>query len=697
MAEKSSAQKAKSANRPLSRGKKSAFALLTTMLCFVALEVILGLAGVRPTATVRDPYVGFKSTIPLYVETEQPDGRILLATAENKFGWFNRQQFSKTKPKAAFRIFCLGGSTTYGRPYHDLTSFPGWLRELLPVADPSRTWEVINAGGISYASYRVAALMDELAEYDADLFIVYSGHNEFLEERTYGDIRKPSPWMHVSAALSRTRTWTTLSRLFRRDRPPVNNRFELPGEVDAVLDHTVGPTDYQRNDRLRRQVLEHYELNLARMVQIARAGGARLLFITPASNVKDCSPFKSQHGDKLGKRAFEQWSSLFERGQLFQQSEQLAEAFAAYQQAIEIDDRFAELHYRIGHALFAADRLAEARTEFERAIDEDVCPLRAVTETCRIVAQTAERFDVPLVDFDSLLKNDCLRRYGHNSPGREYFLDHVHPTIETNRLLAVAIIEQLIREGIVANSASGNDATIAEVVKRIEDRIDPQAHAVALRNLAKVLNWAGKHDEAGPLALKALETLPDDPECLFLAAAYLKMTGEVDQAIEYFRKTLMSDPEYAEAHQLLGAALVERGDFQQARVHFSEVLRINPDDADAHHMVGAILAQQEKFAEALLSYREANRLKPNDAHIYYNIAFTLEQLGKREQAIEWYTKTIRLNPEDSEAHNHLGVLLEAANRPVEAINHFREALRIKPEYVEAQRNLEATETSQVVE
>ena len=42
-----------------------------------------------------------------------------------------------------YRIFCLGGSTTYGRPYNDTTSFAGWLRELLPVADPQRRWEVI--------------------------------------------------------------------------------------------------------------------------------------------------------------------------------------------------------------------------------------------------------------------------------------------------------------------------------------------------------------------------------------------------------------------------------------------------------------------------------------------------------------------------------------------------------------------------
>ena len=37
-----------------------------------------------------------------------------------------------------------------------------------------------RSGGVSYASYRVAALMEELVRYEPDLFVIYSGHNEFL-------------------------------------------------------------------------------------------------------------------------------------------------------------------------------------------------------------------------------------------------------------------------------------------------------------------------------------------------------------------------------------------------------------------------------------------------------------------------------------------------------------------------------------
>ena len=132
--------------RRLPRWKKLLYSVLTSVALFVVLEGVLLLLDFQPDGVSRDPYVGFKSSVPLFVERAGDDGRAILVTAENKRDYFNDQQFLKRKPRGTYRVFCMGGSTTYGRPYDDTTSFPGWLRELLPVADASRDWEVINAG-----------------------------------------------------------------------------------------------------------------------------------------------------------------------------------------------------------------------------------------------------------------------------------------------------------------------------------------------------------------------------------------------------------------------------------------------------------------------------------------------------------------------------------------------------------------------
>lgn len=257
------------ASRPaarLSLRKKVVFALATTAAFFICLEIVLKFCGVQTALTGEDPFVGFESRVPLFTSATLPDGTTMMGTASNKLTAFNAQKFPKRKPSYTFRIFCLGGSTVYGRPYDDRTSFCGWLRKLLPEADPSRSWEVINVGGISYASYRVAVVEEELLQYDPDLFVIYTGHNEFLERRTYENIRDTSPIVRKVAWLAgHTRTFSLLKQV--RDRSsrstssPKNSRALLPAEVDEILNHSVGPSSYTRDDRLHEQVLEHYRFN----------------------------------------------------------------------------------------------------------------------------------------------------------------------------------------------------------------------------------------------------------------------------------------------------------------------------------------------------------------------------------------------------------------------------------------------------
>ena len=126
------------------RGAKAARQLVTVALFFLMLELALGAFGVEPLDS--DPYAGFSGFVPLFERAPGPGGDAWV-TAPGKRPWFNEQRFADPKPAHTLRLFSLGGSTTYGRPYDDRTSFSAWLRELLPRVDQGRSHEVINAGG----------------------------------------------------------------------------------------------------------------------------------------------------------------------------------------------------------------------------------------------------------------------------------------------------------------------------------------------------------------------------------------------------------------------------------------------------------------------------------------------------------------------------------------------------------------------
>ncbi len=591
-------------------------AVMAPVVFFGVLELILAAGGVEPALDHEDPFVGFAGKVPLFVPEHSADGDDWLVTANGKLELFNLQRFPTRKAPHTFRIFCLGGSTTYGRPYADGTSFAGWLRTILPAIDPARRWEVINAGGISYASYRVARLMEEIAHYEPDLLIVYSGQNEFLEERTYSSIRDlPGPVRELSAILARTRSWTVMASAMKRlglsaDEGGEEERFLLPEAVAATLDRSAGLDLYRRDDELREQILRHYRASLQRMAAIARSAGSALIFVTPASNLRSSSPFKSEHTQGVPPEQLARSEQLLEIGRRQNRTGAWAEALSTLDEALALDPRFAALHYQRGLALFALERFAEAKQAFVRARDEDVCPLRFLSEMGLVLEEVSASTGTRLVDFVDLLERDLERRRGHSILGKEDFLDHVHPTIGGHRRLALALTEAMRQDGLLPATAKLSDQAHAAVTRQVEELIDPRKHAEALASLAWTLDWAGKQDESRRLALEALESGVETPRILLIAGKHSALQGDVDTARDLYRRAVRADPLSPTPHYQMGLLSIEHGELEAAAAHFFLATVLWPDDAKAHERLGQVMAERGRYGLAVASLEEAKRRDP---------------------------------------------------------------------------------------
>jgi len=665
---------------PLSARKKITFAIFTVLLFFLLMEGALRLIGFQPMLAVEDPFVGFESKIPLFVPARGPAGREILVTADNKLELFNRQTFPQHKDSGAFRIFCLGGSTVYGRPYDDKTSFCGWLRAFLSEADPNRTWEVVNAGGISYASYRVAVVEEELTRYEPDLFIIYTGHNEFLERRTYGNIKEGSPIVRTAVRLlGHTRTYSALASIRKAWSPqtsrPQDGRDLLPAEVEEILDHSVGPASYVRDDALHAQVLKHYQFNLERMVDLARSCGARVIFVTPASNLRDCSPFKSETRADLADPDWQRWHDLYAQSQRLEREGRLDEALEVLAEAEQIDDRHAGLYFLKGRILFAKKRFTEAKQAFQRARDEDICPLRATTEMIQAVREVADRRGIPLIDYVAMIEDQSP---GH-IPGKEFFLDHVHPTIEGHRMLALALLSRMAETNLVHLAPTWGEAAIERITRKIETSLDPEVHARALLNLSKVLAWAGKTAEADRLVAEAAARgLSDDPDVLYGLGLTAERAGDWETAARHYRQALAVSPNHVRAQFKVGLIAARQNRLDQAAEAYRKVLRIKPEFAEARSNLADILAKQGDIAGALEQYQLALEHMPDIPNIHNNLAILLTRLGRLDEARRHLEQALRYNPNFPDAHYNLGVVLLNQGQFAQAADHLERVLRIDP-------------------
>ena len=470
-----------------------------------------------------------------------------------------------------------------------------------------------------------------MVQYSPDLFIIYTGHNEFLEERTYGDLKDSASIRRWTKPLYRSRTFSLSRRWLDAESTPESTQSRLPAEVDAILDHSVGPDSYHRDERRRQQVYEHFQYNLHRMIETARAAGAGVILVTPACNLKDFAPFKSEFETELDVDQSQRWSDLFLAARAAVKSGDSARSLELLRQASELDTGRADLHFQIGRTHFARGEFAQARSAFELAVDIDICPLRATSEIQRLVEQTAIEKRVPLVDFNSILRGACTDSHGHPCPGSEYFLDHVHPTVASHRLLALAILEAMARAGVVTIGQPWDDETIAVISRRIESRIDPELQARALTNLAQVLSWAGKQAAAGPIAEQAVAlrnaaNLDDDPETMFYAAVNYAVKGMDVKAIELLEKVVRLQPDDAQARWRLAVLLYEHDRLEESVEQFRAAVRLDPQDLYSQQMLGRALLKLKRYDEARSAMERALKSAPNDPQIKENLAAARDKL-----------------------------------------------------------------------
>lgn len=397
-----------------------------------------------------DPFVGFHGVRPLFVLNED-ESRYEIP--QSRQAYFRPESFPATKVEGEFRAFVLGGSTVQGRPFAIETSFTTWLELSLKAAQPERKWDVVNCGGVSYASYRLVPILEEVLGYQPDLIILYTGHNEFLEDRSFDHIKDRSFLIDGPlTAASKLRSFTLLREGLLRLRgrsssDPPEDRPILPEEVEALLDYRGGLEEYHWDARWRQNVIEQYRFNLKRMVQMARDAGVDVFLVNPVANFRDSPPFKSEHRSDLTPEEHAEWESLTTDALalLREKVRDLSEATRLMEQACEIDPQHAGGFYHLAQCYLAAGRFDDAYDAFLKAKDLDVCPLRILQPMNDAVVEVARQNRVPLLDALELFRNQEPDRI----PGGFWLVDHVHPAVMGHQLIAETLAEMLVAKGIV--------------------------------------------------------------------------------------------------------------------------------------------------------------------------------------------------------------------------------------------------------
>jgi tetratricopeptide (TPR) repeat protein len=392
------------------------------------------------------------------------------------------------------------------------------------------------------------------------------------------------------------------------------------------------------------------------MANIASKAGARILFVNTPSNLKDCSPFKSEFSSHLNAIQKNEFQAFLQTGKELAAQGNYAEALDQYRQAQELDGRHSHLHYRTGKALYALGRYKEAEHHLIISRDEDICPLRALSPIIGIMDEVSTTGKVPMIDWNAFLKARAMEEKGNSILGEEEFLDHVHLTIESHRLLALEIISRLSEEKMFNIPADWKNRDLNALTEARLNRVDRKTHGIALHNLAKVMNWAGKIEDAVPVAEKALYLDSTSLEAVgssLLAGAALHRRNRLEDAMNHYQRAYGGDPNNIQVNRFMGMVYKEWKEDNKAVQHFEKVLGYEPEDLELHQELGHMYFRLKQPRKALDHFTFLVSRKPKSPNLRFNLGLALYKLDRKDEAAQQWQQVLQLNPEHRGAYEGL--------------------------------------------
>lgn len=694
-----------------------ALLVLSPILCLGLLEAGLRLGG-----------YGYPTTFFL-----GPDSRGNY-TVNYRFGWrfFPRRLATQphpctlsAKPPGTVRIFVFGGSAAQGFPDPSF-SFGRILAVMLGRQYPGKQVEVVNAAMPAINSHAVLEIARDCAAHEPDLFLVYLGNNEVVGPYGPGTgFKRSTPGLGMIRAslwAKSTRVGELLgdaSAALRRDRSAVDRAPDM----ETYLANPV-PAD----DPRLAAVYDNCRRNLTDLCGVARRAHAAVVLCSVAVNLRDCPPLASLHRPDLSAEELAKWESIYQAGCAAEASNRWQEAARHYEAAEKIDDRFAELQFRMARCLMKADRNAEARRRFELARDLDVLRFRADSRINAIVREVAAAqgtgHHVPMVDVRFV---DAERALAENDPGGaglgdprpteaggDLFYEHVHLTFAGNYVLARAVLDPVAaalpqlggKQGEVPSRQQcaellaltpGDEYQAAAVMVNMTSR-PPFSNQLdhALRQAAARRRRDDLHRRALlPQAIQAARTAydaalarsPGDWDLNYHFGALALDWERPKLAEEHLRIAAERAPWDARTHNLLGSALAGQGRLDEAIAQYRVALEINPVLVEAEKNLAVALADAGRFDEAVTHFHKALEINPEFVEAYDNFGRLLAGQGRLDEAIVQYRAALKIDPDFAEAQDDIGQALFRQGLPDEAAGHFRKAVEVKPTFAEAHNNL----------
>jgi tetratricopeptide (TPR) repeat protein len=535
---------------------------------------------------------------------------------------------------------------------------------------PDKKFEVVNLSLTAVNSYTIAGFAQELVDYEPDVVLIYTGHNEYYGALGVGSTDRIGGNRHIVGAILWLRQFRIV-QLLTQVYEWIAGLFSKPADLSGKtrMKAMVGEQRIPYGSAMFTRGIDQFRTNMDKALSVLHERHIPVFISNLVSNEKDLAPFISAKADSL---TYADFFTHYDRGLKALGDHDQGSAYTDLSKAEQAFGGHALCDYYLGRLTYGKGDTVQAGRWFAKARELDELRFRAPAAIDSIIDGFSRDYDnVHLVDTRSVFE-------AHSEGaiiGGELLLEHVHPNLYGYALMSDVFYTAMKQQGILGPAKEGEMSFPLLLASMPITRVDSLTGIYKVINLKS--NWP--FDEA--LAKDSIHTGSEEEQLAFdIAFKHMPWETAMSNLYDYYirehdlegartvMETLLLEHPTEEAYyekvaNLYGAlnrpeaaifyfrqAFDLSPSFDKARFLFVLYLKLDKpaaalpylDYAIQHNVSGADLTRVRQLTEQVIQLQNLAGKEPGNINLLRQIAILYIQMGNKEAAAK-YNEIIQTN------------------------------------------------------
>jgi len=376
-----------------------------------------------------------------------------------------------------------------------------------------------------------------------------------------------------------------------------------------------------------------------------------------------------------------------ESGQRYFDKGQYREAEIQFENAIQVDSRFADAHYKLALAAMKLQQWPTAYQELLTTVQIQPDQYAAHLDMANLLI-LGRQFN------DAKEHLDLLAQKQPDNPD-VYIARANYYAATNNTTAALADMQKALqldpsRSDSYLNLAllqlHGQQWDAAEVNFKKAVELSPKS-TNALVSLGNFYQTRGRFPEAEQVFRRAIDTAADDPNPRLSLAALYMAENKPGPAEEFLRQSKKDFPNNSVGYRMLGDFYFANNQLDKATAEYAALYQAHAKDMVVKKNYIQLLILKDRLDDARKLNDEVVKAKPDDPDAQVYKGEIELRSGKASDAVNTLQAVLKNDPDNAVAHYQQGLAFDQLGNTNRAEAEWRDAVRLRPDIVEAHRAL----------